>query len=62
LVASEPLVIDPVAFEWGRRKLWWLRCVIIRRAWIARSAGGVIKYLEDTNGDGRYESDRVLGK
>ena len=57
LVASEPLVVDPVAFDWGPDG----------RLWVAEmrdyplgmdgkgKAGGTVKYLEDTDGDGRYD-------
>ncbi|MDB6172389.1 MAG: putative rane-bound dehydrogenase [Chthoniobacteraceae bacterium] len=57
LVAAEPLVIDPIAFEWDS----------IGRLWVVEmrdyplgmdgkgKAGGVIKLLEDTNGDGIYD-------
>ena len=57
LVAAEPLVMDPVAFDWG----------VDGRLWVVEMAdyplglddkgehGGRIKYLEDTNQDGQYD-------
>jgi putative membrane-bound dehydrogenase-like protein len=57
LVAAEPLVRDPVAFDWGADG----------RVWVAEmrdypmgmdgqgKPGGAIKVLEDTDGDGHYD-------
>src|SRR5690606_29657896 len=57
LVASEPQVLDPVAFDWDARG----------RLWVAEMAdypvgrdnqgqpGGRIRVLEDADGDGRFE-------
>jgi putative membrane-bound dehydrogenase-like protein len=62
LVAAEPLVMDPVAFAWGPDG----------RLWVAEMAdyplgldgqgkfGGRIRYLEDTDGDGRYDRSTVF--
>ncbi|MFP6738151.1 MAG: PVC-type heme-binding CxxCH protein, partial [Planctomycetota bacterium] len=58
LVAAEPLVMDPVAIDWGADG----------RLWVAEMAdypmgidgkgkpGGRVRFLEDTDGDGRYDS------
>ncbi|HYV26309.1 MAG TPA: FG-GAP-like repeat-containing protein, partial [Candidatus Eisenbacteria bacterium] len=59
LVASEPLVIDPVAFDWGAEgKLW----VVEMRDYPSGNGGkgGAIKCLEDTDGDGRYDKATVF--
>lgn len=57
LVAAEPLVVDPIAFEWDARGRLWV--VEMRDYPLGRdgkgSAGGVVKVLTDTDGDGRYE-------
>ena len=57
LVAAEPLVMDPVAIDWGADG----------RLWVAEMAdyplgldgkgkpGGRVRFLEDTDGDGRYD-------
>ena len=57
LVAAEPLVMDPVAIDWGADG----------RLWVAEMAdyplgidgkgkpGGRVRFLEDTAGDGRYD-------
>ncbi len=62
LVASEPLVKDPVAVDWGADG----------RLWVAEMAdypngmddngkpGGRIRVLKDTNGDGRYDQSTVF--
>src|SRR5205823_8397092 len=86
LVASEPLVIDPVAFDWGPDGKFW---VVEMRDYPlgipdpsaapdakrekesgsssnppphpgAYKPGGVIKYLQDTDGDGRYDKANVF--
>lgn len=62
LVAAEPLVIDPVAIDWGADG----------RLWVAEMAdypsgmddkgkpGGRIRFLEDKDTDGQYETSIVL--
>ena len=62
LVAAEPLVVDPVAIDFGADGSLWV-CEMrdyptgIDRRW---KPGGVIKRLGDTDGDGRYDSASVL--
>ncbi|MEX1223106.1 MAG: PVC-type heme-binding CxxCH protein, partial [Pirellulales bacterium] len=57
LVAAEPLVIDPVAIDFGHDgKLW----VVEMRDYPegldgSYLAGGVVKFLVDTDNDGRYD-------
>ncbi len=62
LVASEPLVMDPVAFEWGEDgKLWVVEMNDYPLGMDGKGApGGHVKYLEDTNGDGRYDKATVF--
>jgi putative membrane-bound dehydrogenase-like protein len=57
LVAAEPLVQDPVAFEWGADgKLWVVEMADYPRGVDGRGKpGGRVKFLEDTKGDGRYD-------
>ena len=57
LVAAEPLVVDPVAIDWGADgKLWVVEMrdypMGIDGKW---KPGGCVKFLEDRNGDGRYD-------
>jgi len=62
LVASEPLIEDPVAFDWGPDgKLWVVEMHDYPNGIGANAEqeggkpGGRIKFLEDTDGDGRYD-------
>ena len=58
LVAAEPLVDRSGRLRMGRATAGcgWSRCATIRSAWTAKGKpGGVIKILEDTDGDGRYD-------
>ncbi|QDU13677.1 Neutral/alkaline non-lysosomal ceramidase [Gimesia maris] len=62
VVAAEPLVVDPVAVDFGPDgKLW----VVEMRDYPAGmdgnyKPGGVVKYLEDLNQDGRYDKATVF--
>ena len=62
LVASEPVVQDPVAIDFGLDGRLW----VAEMADYARpvdepfSGRGRVKFLEDTNGDGVYESAQVF--
>ena len=57
LVAAEPMVIDPIAFDWGADGRLWV--VEMRDYPLGLDGkgqpGGVVKVLEDTDGDGRYD-------
>src|SRR3954471_22672756 len=58
LGAAEPLVVDPVAVDFGGDGKLWV-CEMrdypkgIDGKW---KPGGVIKFLEDRDGDGRYDA------
>ncbi len=56
-VATEPLVKDPIAFEWGADgKLWVVEMGDYPLGIDGKGKpGGVVRHLEDTNGDGRYD-------
>ena len=62
LVAAEPLVQDPVALDWGPDgKLWVVEMGDYPRGTDGKGrAGGRIRCLEDTNGDGRYDRSTVF--
>jgi putative membrane-bound dehydrogenase-like protein len=57
LVASEPLIVDPVAIDWGADGKLWV-CEMhdyptgLDGKW---KPGGRVKFLEDVDGDGRYD-------
>lgn len=57
LVASEPLVQDPIAFDWGADgKLWVVEMGDYPMGTDgAGKGGGVVRLLEDQDGDGRFD-------
>ena len=57
LVAGEPLVTDPVAFDWGADgKLWVVEMGDYPLGVDGKGKpGGPVRILEDTDGDGRYD-------
>ncbi|HEV3261576.1 MAG TPA: PVC-type heme-binding CxxCH protein [Gemmataceae bacterium] len=57
LVVTEPLVQDPIAFAWGPDgKLWVVEMSDYPLGTDGKGkAGGRIKYLESTHGDGKYD-------
>lgn len=57
LVAAEPLVQDPVAFAWGPDGKFWVVEMGDYPLGIDGKGkpGGRVKFLEDTNGDGKYD-------
>jgi len=62
LVAAEPLVMDPVAFAWGADgKLWVVEMADYPRGIDDKGKhGGRVRFLEDTDGDGRYDRSTVF--
>lgn len=62
LVASEPLIVDPVAIDWGADgKLWVVEMRDYPMGMDGKwKPGGRVKLLEDLNGDGKFDaSDRA---
>lgn len=60
LAAAEPLVVDPVAFDWGFDGRLW---VVEMRDYPNRAAGragGQIVVLEDVDQDGTYDRSQVF--
>ena len=64
LVAAEPLVLDPVAFDWGADgKLWVAEMGDYPLGLDGKGKpGGVVRYLEDTNKDGKFDRSTVFLK
>jgi putative membrane-bound dehydrogenase-like protein len=62
LVASEPMVVDPVAIDWSLDgKLWVAEMSDYPNGMDGKGkAGGRVRYLEDTDGDGRYDRSNIF--
>lgn len=62
LVAAEPLVQDPVAFDWGTDGKLWVAEMADYPLGIDEQGtfGGRVRYLEDTNGDGKYDKSTLF--
>lgn len=62
LMACEPLVKDPIAFEWGADgKLWVVEMGDYPLGTDGKGKpGGVVRFLEDTNGDGVYDKQTTF--
>jgi putative membrane-bound dehydrogenase-like protein len=62
LVAAEPLVMDPVAIDWGADgKLWVAEMADYPNGMDDKGQpGGRIRYLEDKDGDGKYETSTLF--
>jgi hypothetical protein len=57
LVAAEPVVLDPVAFDWDEQgRLWVIEMADYPLGMDGNGkAGGRVVRLEDTDNDGRYD-------
>ncbi|HZV07176.1 MAG TPA: PVC-type heme-binding CxxCH protein [Gemmataceae bacterium] len=62
LVTSEPLVQSPIAFAWGPDGKFWVVEMGDYPLGLENKGkpGGRIKYLEDTDGDGRFDKATVF--
>src|SRR5262245_31214686 len=68
LVATEPLVVDPVAFDWGSDGRLWvveMRDYPSGMTWNKEGdefgkPGGRVKVLADVDGDGRYDKASIF--
>ncbi|MEZ5385455.1 MAG: LamG-like jellyroll fold domain-containing protein [Prosthecobacter sp.] len=62
LVAAEPVVLDPVAFDWDEQgRLWVIEMADYPLGMDGNSkAGGRVVRLEDTDNDGRYDKRSVI--
>ncbi len=62
LVAAEPMVSSPVAIDWGLDgKLWVVEMADYPYGIDGKmKPGGRVKFLEDTNGDGRFDKSTIF--
>ena len=62
LVASEPQVLDPVAFDWDAKgRLWVVEMADYPLGMDGKGKpGGRVRVLEDADGDGRYEKSQLF--
>ncbi len=62
LVASEPLVLDPVAIDWDTSgRLWAVEMADYPLGMDGKGKpGGRVRVLEDTNGDGIYDKSHLF--
>jgi putative membrane-bound dehydrogenase-like protein len=60
LAACEPLVKDPVAIDWGPDGRLWVAEMADYPSGIDGNPGGRVRFLEDTDGDGRYEKSTLF--
>jgi len=64
LVVAEPLVVDPVAIDWGPDGKLWVAEMADYPSGMDNNGkpGGRIRFLEDNDNDGKYETSTVLLK
>lgn len=64
LVAAEPMVMDPVAFDWGNDgRLWVVEMADYPLGIDGKGKpGGRVRCLRDTDGDGKYDKSTVFLK
>ncbi|MFT5469123.1 MAG: putative membrane-bound dehydrogenase-like protein [Verrucomicrobiales bacterium] len=64
LVAAEPMVLDPVAIDWSPDgKLWIAEMADYPNGMDDEGEpGGRIRFLEDTDGDGKYDRSQIFAE
>jgi putative membrane-bound dehydrogenase-like protein len=60
LVAAEPLVADPIAFDWGPDGALWVVEMADYPDGVEGGPGGRVRRLTDTDGDGRYDQASIF--
>ncbi|MCB1237646.1 MAG: c-type cytochrome [Verrucomicrobiae bacterium] len=62
LIAAEPLVMDPIAIDWGPDgRLWVVEMADYPLGIDGKGTpGGRVRFLEDRDGDGKYESSTLF--
>ena len=60
LVAAEPLVKDPVAIDWAPDGKLWVVEMADYPSGVNGKAGGRVRFLEDSDGDGVYDKSTLI--
>jgi putative membrane-bound dehydrogenase-like protein len=60
LVAAEPLVADPIAFDWGPDGRLWVVEMADYNEKEKEAGSGRVRVLSDTDGDGRYDRAEIF--
>lgn len=62
IIAAEPLLLDPVAFDWDERgRLWVIEMSDYPLGMDGNGKpGGRVRVLEDSDGDGRYDKSTIF--
>ncbi len=62
IMAAEPLLLDPVAFDWDERgRLWVVEMADYPLGMDGKGKpGGRVRVLEDTDGDGRFDKSTIF--
>ncbi len=62
LIAAEPMVMDPISLDWGPDgKLWVVEMADYPLGPDGKGTpGGRVRFLEDKNGDGKYDSSTLF--
>ena len=60
LVAAEPMIADPVAFDWGPDGRLWVAEMSDYPLGVNGQPGGRVRVLTDTDGDGRYDQSIIF--
>lgn len=60
LVAAEPLVQDPVAIDWSADGKLWVAEMADYPSGIDGQPGGRVRFLEDLDGDGKYDKSTLF--
>lgn len=59
-VAAEPLVMDPVSYDWGADGKLWVVEMADYPLGVNGQPGGRVRYLEDTDNDGNYDASTLF--
>ncbi|NOX99511.1 MAG: c-type cytochrome [Verrucomicrobia bacterium] len=60
LIAAEPMVMDPISLDWGPDGKLWVVEMADYPLGTDGAPGGRVRFLEDTNGDGKYDKSTLF--